>query len=180
MLRRLEVISSMRFRRMRLQLQPLSVLHALEHLVLTGTTVSNLGPLTSCSQLQFLDLNTCQSLKDLAPLAHCSLLLSLDLVSCPVEDLGPLACCKQLQYLDLGYCPIEDLGPLAQCTELRTLKLAGIGKLPSLRQPDLGPLGACVLLQRLDLNNCGTITNLKPLRLCTNLLHLDLFCIDGF
>ena len=73
----------------------LSALSALQHLVLNGLPVKDLGPLGGCSQtLQYLDLGRC-----------------------PVEDLAPLAACSQLQHLDLGCCPIQDLQPLTHCTD---------------------------------------------------------------
>ena len=129
-----------------LELQPLSALHALQHLDLRGLPVKDLSPLTGCRQLQFLNLSFC-----------------------PIKDLRPLTACVHLQLLDLRSCPIKDLGPLVQCTELRSLKLAGNDLLR-----DLGPLGACASLQHLDLNGCRSIMNLRPLKLCTDLLYLNL------
>ena len=126
----------------------LSALSALQHLVLNGLPVKDLGPLGGCSQtLQYLDLGRC-----------------------PVEDLAPLAACSQLQHLDLGGCLVEDLQPLAHCTALRILKLSGISTLR-----DLGPLGACASLQHLDLGGCRGVTSLEPLlELHTSLLYLDI------
>ena len=154
-----------------LDLQPLSALHALQHLVLSSSPVRDIGPLRGCSQLQFLDLKGCP-IEDLGPLAQCAelrtQLRTLKLSNTWLRDLGPLGACKSLQHLDLSACRCPALKPLEQCTNLLHLDLC------LSMASDFDFLASCTGLQQLHLVFCVHLRCLLPLASCLNLQHLNI------
>jgi hypothetical protein len=90
------------------------------HHKLRDLAPDDLSPLSSCTQLEYLDLIFCSNVKYLYPLTSCPLLHHLHLHGCTsVVDISPLASCLHLTDLDLAYSYVKDLAPLASCTKLQ-------------------------------------------------------------
>ena len=169
-LRRLEVYRSSRMTPQHaMELQPVSALRALLHLVLHGLPVKDLGPLTGCSQLQILELSFCP-IEDLGPLVHCQKLCTVRLFFIDtLRDLGPLVAYVSLQHLDLYGCSsITDIKPLELCNNLLHLNLY------TSRVTDFSALSSCTGLQRLCLFGCVHLHSLAPLASCRKLQYLDI------
>ncbi len=62
----------------------------LEMAILSGSEITDLGPLSACKKLEFLELAWCGWL----------------------EDISPLAGCDSLKYLNIGHTRVKDLSPL--------------------------------------------------------------------
>jgi len=171
------------------EIGPLSALHSLQSLYLSGTQVSDLTPLARLLSLHSLDLTGTQ-VSDLTPLAGLPSLHSLDLIRTHVCDLTPLASLPSLQSLYLFNTQVSDLTPLAGLPSLRWLgldhtqvcDLTPLARLPSLRWlylgntqvSDLTPLAALPSLQSLDLRSTQ-VSDLTPL---ASLLSLQWLSLD--
>jgi tetratricopeptide (TPR) repeat protein len=125
-------------------LEPLGYLKSLTSIEVTLQTRWQLNPLSACTELESLTLETSR-VNDLGPLAGLRKLKRLNIKSSEVEDLVPLASCLALKVLDLWSAPVESLEPLADCTELTELIAGNIPathlplfpKLKKLRKLDL-------------------------------------------
>lgn len=62
----------------------------LRYLILSFSSVSDLGPLAACGDLEMLELFQCRSLRDLSPLARCAKLKLLNVSDTGLEDISPL------------------------------------------------------------------------------------------
>ena len=99
----------------------------LEHLSISRTRVSDLGPLADAGKLRSLITIGCSGINDLAPLANCAHLTRLDLESCSgVSDLAPLARLQRLTWIDVSGTGVTDLSPLESCRGLKTVRVAGV------------------------------------------------------
>ena len=147
-------------------LGPLKDLQNLNSLVLRSTQVSDLGPLKDLQNLNSLVLRSTQ-VSDLGPLKDLQNLNSLVLRSTQVSDLGPLKDLQNLNSLDLAGTQVSDLGPLKDLQNLNSLNLI------STQVSDLGPLKELQNLNSLDLS--GTqVSDLGPLKELQNLNSLNL------
>lgn len=157
-------------------LGPLSSLTSLQTLDLSWCEgVSELGPLSGLTALRSLDLSGCKRVSDLGPLASLGALESLSLIVCrAVSALGPLSGLAALKSLSLTLCAaVSDLGPLSGLTALQSLELSGCRGVS-----DLGPLSNLTALQSLHLTECG-VTELWPLSGLTALQSVDLSGCEG-
>lgn len=154
----------------------------LQTLLLRGTGVVELSDIDGCP-LRELDISDTR-VDDLSPLARMPL-ESLRAVNTPVADLRPLAT-RPLTRLDLARTRVSDLRPLEN---LGLLVLS----LDDTRVTDLAPLRGCRLrelhlsstgvsdlrplaempLTVLTLSDCGQVKDLRPLRSCSELEHLQ-------
>ncbi|MEM7454691.1 MAG: leucine-rich repeat domain-containing protein [Planctomycetota bacterium] len=145
---------------------PLAGLTALKTLYLGGTQVSDAGPLAALTALERLDLIATQ-VSDAGPLAGLTALKTLDLSGTQVSDAGPLAALTALERLYLTGTQVSDAGPLAGLTALKNLYLR------ETQVSDAGPLAALTALERLYLS--GTqVSDAGPLAALTVLKTLDL------
>jgi len=116
----------------------------LNFLSLSGTKISDIGPLAKLAALTSLRLHD-TIITDLGPLAGLTALRQLSLSGQGLSDLSPLAGLTALEGLYLDVKETVDLAPLARLTTLRTLII------PPNRISDLGPLSAGLKkLQRLS------------------------------
>jgi len=165
-----------------------SVLENLTTLDLSGSSVRNLGPLSTLKNLRELRLAMTQT-DDIGPLKELQNLTVLDLSNTKVGNAEALRELRNLEDLKLGYSPIEDLGPLKELENLSKLDLGGtrVNNVSPLRNlvkltelqlgftsvSDVEPLNELINLKELDLH--GTpLSNVQPLRGLKNLQTLDL------
>jgi len=146
-------------------LGPLAGLSALRHLALDGTNVSDLAPLARLTALEHLDLADTQ-ISDLKPIAKLNKLQRLGLNGSMVSDLSPIAGLTKLHGLDLRDTRVSNLTPISDLTELQRLGLAGT------RVSDIGPLAGMKGLRILLLDGTD-VKDLSPVR------HIDGLSISG-
>jgi len=96
----------------------------LTNLGLSGTGVSDLGPLAGTTTLQWVGLAG-TGVTDLRPLAGSTGLLELDVAHASVADLSPLAGATSLSRLDVRENQVADLTPLASMPALDELWVGG-------------------------------------------------------
>ena len=133
---------------------------------LADQEVSDLSPLASLTNLEYLHLNE-TAVSDLSPLASLTNLKGLDLSDTPVSDLSPLASLTNLEVLNLDGTSVSDLSPLVSLTNLEYLSLSDTSV------SDLSPLASLTNLERLDLIDTQ-VSDLSPLASLTNLVSLEL------
>ncbi len=147
-------------------LSPLVGFTRLENLDLSETSVTDLSPLSSCSNLKVLRLNGCQVV-DLTPLAGLTQLEELQICQTDVSDLSALASLKNLTWLRANYCPIQDISALAGLDSLTRLDLAGC------QVSDFSPLSGLANLVLLNLRHTD-FDDCRLLSDCASLANLDL------
>ena len=145
---------------------PLSGLTSLEYLHLNGTQVSDIGPLSHLTSLETLGLNGTQ-VSDIGPLSHLTSLEYLGLNGTQVSDIGPLSHLTSLHFLYLNSTQVSDIGPLSGLTSLYLLHLNGT------QVSDIGLLSRFTSLQILGLGNTQ-VSDIGPLSGLTSLRMLDL------
>jgi hypothetical protein len=91
-------------------------------LVLSGTQVSDLAPLSSLTALEELFLRGTR-VSELSPLSGLTALEWLALERTPVSDLAPLSSLSGLEWLTLRGTQVSDLGPLSGLPRLRWIGL---------------------------------------------------------
>jgi len=101
---------------------------------LSGSRVSDIGPLAGLTDVEHLDLSNTR-VADLRPLARLTKLKRVFLADTPVTDLGPLAGLTNLETLTLIGTGVRDLGPVGALSNLETLAIFGTPV------TDLAPLG---------------------------------------
>ena len=168
-------------------LAPLSGLHQLKVLDISGTRVSDLSPLSTLTSLVELDISRCpvtdladlHALRSLSSLdasntgtdsldvvRHLPSLTHLNIRGTCVTDLQPLSLARaSLTYLDFSYTRVADLASLAGHTALRTLWAAHTAV------TSIAALGGMVELVMLYLEHTG-VTDLTPLAGCCALQSL--------
>ena len=168
---------------------------------LTGSRVSDLGPLRelgTADSLTWLSLARCNRIADLGPLAALVGLEVLHLSECGrLADLSPLLTLRRLTGLFLHGCVLADLESLAKLHGLRTLDLSettgptdlsvvvGMGQLEQLKLSacewvtDLSPLARLSELSGLFLDGCPNVHDLEPLRALPRLKRLDITGCTG-
>ncbi len=79
----------------------------LELVILSGSPITDLSPLSNCKKLDFLEVAWCGSLSNVEPLAQCPSLKFLNLSYTRVKDLSPLKNLplEQLSYINSGNYP---------------------------------------------------------------------------
>ena len=144
----------------------IGALSALTMLVLRGSQVTDLTPLSQVASLTTLDLSDTQ-VGDITPLAQLTDLTMLFLSNTHVADFTPLALQTTIRALYLRDTKITDLTPLITLTGLTTLYLNGTPI------TDLAPLTQLTDLTTLVVSGTS-VTNLSPLNKLTDLKTLDL------
>ena len=132
--------------------------------------VSNISALASrCSELKSLDL-TGTSVTDISPLRSCSKLTSLKLIGLQgLRDISYLSSCSELEFLDLSRSGVTNISALSSCSMLKSLDLSGT------RVSTISALGSCSNLENLRLLNCIWVSSISPLKSCSKLKDLNLF-----
>ena len=89
----------------------------LEVLIIAMTGVSDLSPLTNCSKLEYLELNSSPYISDLSPLEGHTALRHLNIGCCPeIRDISPLYGISELERLWIG---CETPVPAEQVAQMR-------------------------------------------------------------
>ena len=145
---------------------PLSGLERLEQLGLSGTGVTDIGPLSGLERLAKLHLSG-TGVTDIGSLSGLERLKWLYLSGTGVTGIGPLSGLERLVDLDLSGTGVTDVGPLSGLERLESLDLSGTGV------TDVGPLGGLERLERLYLSGTG-VTDIGPLSGLERLGWLDL------
>lgn len=100
-------------------LWPLSRLHELEHVELRNTSISNLYLVTHWPNLNSLNLELCQRLKNIRPLRFCQKLKDLSLSQTAVTNVSVLQHCPLLQRLWLRQTRVRHLIGLTRCSRFQ-------------------------------------------------------------
>lgn len=162
---------------------------ALQNLDLSFCDLQEVGPIQSLRNLEKLDLQSCQSIRDVSWLKGCPRLKKLGLEGCKnltdISDVPP-----SVSYLDIQNCGnIEDLAVFRKLSNLQTLCTQGphrhdfqscrklttliLTEDPSIQDLDFlqdVPQLRCLLLQ-----NCRRLKNLQRLSTyCPSLIMLDI------
>ena len=142
-------------------LESLRGIQGIERLVLYGTQVSDLTPLTDLIALKKLDLSN-TPVSDLTPLKDLTALATLELSGTSVSDLTPLKDLTALTTLYLNRTPVSDLTPLKDLIALTELYLE------ETTVSDLTPMTHLTALTMLDLYGTS-VSDLTPLKNLTAL-----------
>lgn len=154
-------------------LRPLAGLVMLRHLTLPYVRkLRDLSPLASLGALEHLDISG-GTLTDLRPLGNLLGLRSLSVgLSSKLRDLSPLRNLHHLEHLSIAFCSeLQDLGPLADLRSLKTLEVthAAVRSLEPLRKLDA--------LEKLSLTGCSQVDSIEPLSELPVLRELSLFFV---
>lgn len=103
-----------------ISLEPLSVLHRLEILNISGLQVTDLSPLSALSRLRTVDISN-TPVKDITPLSNHSRITSLNCANTPLEDIEPAGSLKAMVMLDISGTQVSRLDALESCTALEEL-----------------------------------------------------------
>jgi hypothetical protein len=141
-------------------------LTGLTRLVVTNHALTDIGPISSLTQLDTLWLGVANyappTISDLEPLRSLTRLRFLLLNNTrAIRDLGPLSGLSQLNELHIRFNIIEDIGPLAGLRALRRINLAG----NLIRSVE--PLRGLTGLELLSINH-NEISDLSPVAGLTN------------
>ncbi len=146
----------------------LSLLPELQYLVLSGTALCDLSPLSGLTELQGLDCGS-TSVADLSPLSGLTELQTLYCFDTSVIDLSPLSDLAMLQTLHCYGTSVADLSPLTSLTALQRLHCSDTSV------AELSPLSGLTALQTLDCSHTS-VTDLSPL---TDLTALQTLACSG-
>ncbi|MGZ8951122.1 MAG: leucine-rich repeat domain-containing protein [Methylobacter sp.] len=146
-------------------LSPLSGLTALQGLDCFDTLIVDLSPLSGLTALQRLDCGS-TSVADLSPLSGLTALQTLYCFDTSVVDLSPLSGLAMLQTLHCYGTSVAELSPLSGLTALQTLECSGT------QVVELSPLSGLTALQTLDCSRTS-VADLSPLSGLTALQTLD-------
>jgi len=103
-------------------------------LVLSGTQVKDLYPLSFCTRLEKLNVS-CTPVTDLSPLSVVTTLGRLDMISCAVSSLAPLAFCQALTILRCETSKTNyNFEEISGCVKLRSVSLS------AKRREDINPI----------------------------------------
>lgn len=157
------------------------------------SSITTLGPLSSCRSLTGLSMTGCRQLIDVDAIAACTNMRQLCLRGChKLNSIRPLCALAHLLYLEVSQCPIlSDIWPLTDCHALQVLNLSRCSSIS-----DTSPLGYCSSLTRLNMKGCmqlshirhvpgvcdpgevlalsGYVNKINPLAKCLRLQELDL------
>ncbi len=155
-------------------------LEKLERLTLNGCSLSTLSPLTSLTNLLYLDISS-NTVRNLDPIASMEKLEALNVQRNAVNDLSAVSGNKNLLILDVSYNSLSTLSSVFDLPKLQHLDakynsisgLSGISKLGKLVYldvsnndlTDITPLADCVQLENLNIasNNISDIQSLSTL-----------------
>lgn len=135
---------------------------------LSGCSITDLSPLSVCTELEKLNLSG-NYIRDISPLLDIPKLRSLNLSDNSISDIRPLMSITTLEYLNLADNDINSITALAELKNLRELVLDGneinntqsISKLNELRTLGLKNTD----LEDADLDNLHNLKNLTKLSL---------------
>ncbi|HYC85934.1 MAG TPA: hypothetical protein VEB86_11970 [Chryseosolibacter sp.] len=105
-------------------LEPLSQLHNLKLLDVSGTQIGDLTPIRNLTELLEINLSGCP-VTDLAPLRYATKLLRLNISQTRIRDLSPLEKMTVLQNLEIQETPVVDFTPLSNLKTLLHLNAQG-------------------------------------------------------
>jgi energy-coupling factor transporter ATP-binding protein EcfA2/uncharacterized protein YjbI with pentapeptide repeats len=138
----------------------------LTELVLGGTAISDLSPVSTLSNLTQLNLIR-TAISDLSPVSTLSNLTQLNLSGTAISDLSPVSALFNLTQLNLNETPISDLSPVSTLSNLTQLSLTGAWI------SDLSPVSTLSNLTQLSLSE-ASISDLSPVSTLSNLTQLFL------
>lgn len=128
-------------------LDGIQYLKNLETVMLAGNDISDIYPLSSLSNLKYLDISLNRELTDISPLGNLSNLKYLDISSSKeLSNISPLSKLTKLEYLDAIGNKIKDVSPLSTLPNIKILSLSineiedisSLNKLSSLTNLQLG------------------------------------------
>ncbi len=105
-------------------ISPIGELTKLEGLYMPCTSIADIAPIASLTNLQELSLWGVRTITDISPLSGLAELKNLQIKGNTISDLTPLAGLKKLENLTLEENMISDISPLAGLTGLKGLKLS--------------------------------------------------------
>jgi Leucine-rich repeat (LRR) protein len=144
----------------------LSRVTALQILDLSGTEISDIGPVMRLTALRELYLSDTK-VADIGPLKGLTALQELSLANTKVADIGPLKGLTGLQELDLSATKVADIAPVTGLAALHALGLSGT------HVADIEPLKGLAALQELDLS-ATKVAHIEPLKGLVALQELNL------
>ena len=133
-----------------------------------GTRVQSIQALTTCKNLETLELNF-NNISDISSLAGLTMLTNVELGGNPIRDVNPLAGLVNIQVLMLFNCQADDYAALANLVNLKELYL----DLSTIS--DLSSLSGLNKLETLTLSETA-ITRVEPLQ---NLTSLRVLMLSG-
>ncbi|MFX1478500.1 MAG: tetratricopeptide repeat protein [Promethearchaeota archaeon] len=146
---------------------PLSSLHSLKKLYLSGTSITSLESLHELNRLKVLTFyNT--KVTDINPLDSLTNLEELNFKQTDISDIKPLLSLKKLKKLDFSNTKVFDISPISSLTALQEISLGGKFKLS-----DLSVLASLLNLKKLDLAD-AIVTDLSWIASLSQIEFLDL------
>ncbi|MGD2087946.1 MAG: COR domain-containing protein [Candidatus Aminicenantes bacterium] len=150
-----------------IQMQLISLLHFLEHVIIVGTGFNDYSSLSSLAQLTSLDL-VANNLSDVSVLSSLTQLTSLNLAANNLNDVSFLSSLTQLTSLNLEANNLNDVSFLSSLTQLTFLNLSWNKEIK-----DYSFLSSLKQLTFLDLNN-NNLSDVSFLSSLTQLTSLNL------
>ena len=132
--------------------------------------ISNVSPLASLTNLEWLDLSG-TDVSDVSALANLTNLVVLNLWSTDVSDVSALENLTKLEWLSLDYTDVSDVSALAHLTKLEWLGLSGTDV------SDVSALAHLTNLEGLDLYDT-VVSDVSALENLTKLVELNLVGTD--
>lgn len=105
-------------------LRKLACLNKLEELWVENTSITDISPLESMTQLKCLDLGKTE-IQSISSLRNLRKLEFVSIASTSITDIGPLSEISSLLEVDLSDTPVSNVSPLAKLHNLRTLDIRG-------------------------------------------------------
>jgi Leucine-rich repeat (LRR) protein len=147
-------------------IEPLTQLVDLQHLDLSGTSITDITPLRNLTGLTSLNLSN-TNVEDLSALKYSDKLLDLNISNTLVSDISVFEKFVNLEHLEMKNTSVTDFTMLQNLTQLKYLSLENSQIL------DITPLGSLTMMGELNLSRTG-IVNLSPLSAMKSLALLDL------
>ncbi|GAI43718.1 unnamed protein product, partial [marine sediment metagenome] len=148
-------------------IQPLASLNDLEELYISGTSISNLGPLKRLKKLKVLTFSNTK-VKDISSLGSLTSLEELDFSRTDISDIKSLALLKNLKILNFSNSKVFDISVISSLTELQELSLGGKGSIS-----DISVLASLSKLKKLYFANT-TLSDISPIASLPQLEILNL------
>lgn len=143
--------------------------------ILNSKDLLDLSPLSSCSTLTSLELNSCGNItgtdvQNLAPLSTCRAITKLIVdFCCKVTDISVVAHLAALEFLSVVRCRlVRDFSAIASCHALVRLYMLDV------LIDDVSPIARCSALEFLNIESCSNIVDVSPLARCQSLRCLSL------
>ncbi len=141
----------------------------LKGVILHNQILTDLSPLSSLSELTFLEIKT-PKISELTPIENFTQLKSLHLHNCDsISSFSPINAISSLEILHIDGLHFSNLANLDNLKQLKELKILNGGEITDLR-----PIIHFSNLEILDLSTCESISNINPLGNLNKLKVLDI------